>query len=237
MMRQAGGERRRQPEYLVAGDCALVVEYGDRIDAAINERVRRLDRRLAGASIPGVIEAVPTYRSLMIIYDPGRIGLERLIEQIRALEDSAVSEPVPARAPVLIPTVYGGAYGPDLEFVARHNGLTEAEVVRMHSSADYTVYMIGFTPGFPYLGGMPESIATPRLATPRTSVPAGSVGIAGNQTGVYPVESPGGWRLIGRTALNLFDPARENPVLLRPGDPVRFAPITGEELERAQGRS
>jgi len=129
MTGKARRQEHHQPEYLVAGDCALVVEFGDRIDAAINEQVRRLDRRLAGASIPGIIETVPTYRSLMVVYDPGLIGFDELMTRLRDFEDSATSKPDSARTPFLIPTVYGGEYGPDLEFVARHSGLTEAEVI------------------------------------------------------------------------------------------------------------
>ena len=127
---------------------------------------------------------------------------------------------------VEIPTLYGGEYGPDLDHVADHNGLTPEEVIQIHSSADYLVYMMGFTPGFPYLGGMSENIATPRLQTPRTAIPAGSVGIAEQQTGVYPIESPGGWQLIGRTPVQLFDPQRDPPVVVEAGDFIRFAPIT-----------
>jgi KipI family sensor histidine kinase inhibitor len=130
---------------------------------------------------------------------------------------------------VQIPTLYGGEYGPDLESVAAHAGLTQARVVSLHSETDYLVYMMGFTPGFPYLGGLPEELFTPRLETPRARIPAGSVGIAEGQTGVYPVVSPGGWRLIGRTPLKLFDPERDPPSLVSAGDHVRFVPLAGED--------
>jgi inhibitor of KinA len=212
------------PRYLVAGEKALVVEFGSRIDPGINARVQGLFRALGRERIPGVVETIPTFRSLLVSYDPLLVGFDELVSRIQAV-GSAVPERSETRNALLIPTVYGGQFGPDIDFVARHNRVSVEEVIRLHISGDYLVYMIGFTPGFPYLGGLPDQIATPRLQVPRTVVPAGSVGIAGNQTGVYPVESPGGWQLIGRTPLKLYDPARENPVLLEPGDSVRFERI------------
>jgi len=219
--------------YLVAGDKALVVEFGSGIDPGTNARVQGLYRSLLSDPIPGVVETIPTFRSLLVSYDPVLIGFNELVTRIQAVE-AKPHETSPVRR-VVIPTVYGGDFGPDLDFVAHHNHLSVEEVIRLHVSGDYLVYMIGFTPGFPYLGGLPRAIATPRLKVPRTLVPAGSVGIAGEQTGVYPIESPGGWHLIGRTPLKLYDPVRENPVLLEPGDSVRFEQIDEErfrELER-----
>jgi inhibitor of KinA len=220
------------PRYLPAGDQGLVVEYGDTIDPAINRRVRALFHALDAAAIPGIVDLVPTYRSLLVTYDPLRLSpddLQRTLERTEASLDSA-----PARAPrvVEVPTAYGGTFGPDLPFVASHNGLSEDDVVRIHSGTDYLVYMMGFSPGFPYLGGMSDRIATPRLATPRTAIPAGSVGIAQAQTGIYPVESPGGWQLIGRTPVRLFDPERQPPVLVEAGDFIRFVPVPHEDYER-----
>ncbi|MFL7794867.1 MAG: 5-oxoprolinase subunit PxpB [Anaerolineae bacterium] len=217
-----------EPRFLLAGDAALVVEFGDAIDLAINRRVHALARALAENPLPGLGEAVPSYRSLLVHYDPlqlAHVEAEAFVtEMLQRCEDAPLPEP----RLVEIPTVYGGEHGPDIGFVAERNGLTVAEVVRLHSEASYTVYMLGFTPGFPYLGGLPDALATPRLETPRQRVSAGSVGIAGAQTGVYPLATPGGWRLIGWTPAVLFDPTRTPPALLQPGDLVRFVPIEEE---------
>jgi inhibitor of KinA len=219
------------PIYQPVGDAALLVVFGERIDLEINRRVHALAAALRehDASLPGLGEALPTYTSLLVHYDPLSLEYATVETWLRALAGETAGTTPPAPRLVEIPTLYGGEYGPDLAFVAEHAGLTPAEIVRRHSAVDYPVYMIGFTLGFPYLGGMDESIATPRLKTPRTVVPAGSVGIAGSQTGVYPVQSPGGWQLIGRTALQLFDPLRKPPSLLAAGDLVRFVPINQGE--------
>lgn len=217
------------PRFLLAGDAALVVEFGDTIDLEINRRVHALARALAEDPSPGLGEAVPSYRSLLVHYDPLQLAhaeVESFVTQaLQRCEDAQLPEP----RLVEIPTVYGGERGPDIGFVAEYNGLTVADVVRLHSEVTYTVYMLGFTPGFPYLGGLPDALATPRLETPRQRVPAGSVGIAGSQTGVYPLATPGGWRLIGWTPAKLFDPARTPPALLHPGDQVRFVPTEEDE--------
>jgi len=223
------------PRYLPAGDAALVVEFGDRIDEAINRRVHLLAHVLAQEPVPGLGEAVPTYRSLLVHYDPLQLGygdLVRLVgDRLGRMQDVRLPQP----RLVEVPTLYGGEYGPDIAFVACHNGMSVAEVIRIHSGVDYPVYMLGFTPGFPYLGGVAAAIAAPRLETPRPRVPAGSVGIAGQQTGIYPIESPGGWRIIGRTPLALFDPHRDPPALLAAGDRVRFLPISEAEYEGGSG--
>jgi inhibitor of KinA len=223
------------PRYLPAGDAALVVEFGDRIDEAINRRVHLLAHVLAQDPVPGLGEALPTYRSLLVHYDPLHLGYDdvaRLVrDRLQEMEDVLLPQP----RLVEVPTLYGGEFGPDIAFVARHNGISVEEVIRIHSGVDYPVYMLGFTPGFPYLGGVAAAIAAPRLQTPRPRVPAGSVGIAGQQTGIYPIESPGGWRIIGRTPLALFDPYRDPPALLAAGDRVRFLPISEAEYERDSG--
>lgn len=211
---------------LPAGDKALTVELGDSISADTNRRVRDLQVAIESRDIPGVIDLVPSYRSLLVYYDPLKVSLPQLMERLAVLEQSLDQAALHAPKVVEIPTLYGGEYGPDLAHVAQHNGLTPEEVVQIHCSAHYQVYMMGFTPGFPYLGGMSERIATPRLQTPRTVIPAGSVGIAERQTGVYPIESPGGWQLIGRTPVQLFDPQRDPPVVVEAGDFIWFAPIT-----------
>jgi inhibitor of KinA len=196
------------PRFLIAGDSALVVEFGNTIDPATNRRVRELLLSIERAGVEGVRDLVPSYRS----------------------------RPVPPPRVVEIPTAYGGVFGPDLAFVAGHNGLTEDEVVAIHAGTDYLVYMMGFSPGFTYLGGMSERIAAPRLETPRTAIPAGSVGIAQQQTGIYPVESPGGWRLIGRTPVTLFDPSRNPPVIVDAGDYIRFVPVAPDDYPAIRER-
>ena len=222
--------------FLPAGDRGLVVEFGDEISLALNARVRALDVLLAAARIPGLIEAVPTYRSLGIEYDPSAVSFEALQARVDQLVGALDPGDLPSPKRVRIPTVYGGEYGPDLPFVAEHAGLPEAEVIRLHSQAVYHVYMIGFAAGFAYLGGLSARLHTPRLPSPRIRVPKGSVGIGGNQTGAYPAETPGGWRLIGRTYLELFDPSRDIPTPMAPGDEVEFVPITEEEYLSAVRR-
>ena len=219
-------------KFLSQGETGLVVEFGSAIDPAVNTRVHTLARRV-GVECGAVVEAViPTYRSFLIFFDPLLVSRQELIEKIKELAFApADSSAAAATKTVLIPTLYGGEAGPDLEFVAGHNQLTPAEVVRIHSSVPYRIYMIGFTPGFPYLGGMSEKIAAPRLKTPRTKIPAGSVGIAGTQTGLYPVESPGGWQLIGRTPLQVFDPRSEQPFIYSAGDFLQFQPVSATEYE------
>lgn len=220
--------------YLVAGEAALVVEFGDRIDPAINRRVRELCMAVDRAKANGVVDLVPTYRSLLVSYDPRLTTFDALRARLEALESGLAATPAPPPRVVEIPTSYGGDFGPDLPFVAEHAGLTADEVVAVHAGTDYLVYMMGFSPGFTYLGGMSERIAAPRLKTPRTAIPAGSVGIAQQQTGIYPVESPGGWQLIGRTPVLLFDPTRHPPVVVEAGDYIRFVPVTRDEYQRIQ---
>ncbi len=218
--------------FLPAGDTAVTVEFGNEISEAVNARVRAFRAALERGGVPGIVETVPTYRSLTVHYDPGVILYAPLVELLRkAAEDPDRAAPPPGDV-VELPVLYGGEAGPDLDFVAEHSGKTPQEVIRLHASAEYLIYMLGFTPGFPYLGGMDGSIAAPRLETPRVQIPAGSVGIAGKQTGVYPVPSPGGWRLIGRTPVRLYAPERTMPILLRAGEYLRFCPIDRAEYDR-----
>lgn len=221
---------------LPAGDAALVVEFGDRVDPALNREVRELWRALEREAIPGIVELVPTYRSLLVCYDPLVAAPDDLRARLLEIDRRKGDLDLGAPRVIRVPTVYGGEFGPDLPFVARHNKLTEAEVVDLHAGADYLVYMLGFSPGFPYLGGMSPRIATPRLATPRAVIPAGSVGIAQQQTGIYPVESPGGWQLIGRTPLRLFDAERRPPALFEAGDFIRFVPVSEAEYRAIDDR-
>ncbi|MEE9247139.1 MAG: 5-oxoprolinase subunit PxpB, partial [Dehalococcoidia bacterium] len=225
----------QQPRFRLGGDRALYIEVGDVISPQVNRRVKGLLDAIDEAAIEGVQALAPTYRSILVYYDPLKIPLEELKQRLsdlgRALPDASSSE---ARI-FEIPTLYGGEFGPDLDFVASHTGLSPEEVIRIHAGTDYLVYMVGFNPGFPYLGGMPENIATPRLETPRVKIPAGSVGIAEAQTGIYPLESPGGWRLIGRSPLKMFDPSRDPPALVEAGDLVRFVSIDEARYQDIQG--
>ena len=217
--------------YLAAGDSSVSVEFGNEISPEINRQIRAFKIAVEKSGIPGIVETVPTFRSLMVTYDPSEISFEQLKKELSGIsvEESAGQE-TPHHV-VEIPVCYGGSYGEDLKDVAAHAGLTEEEVIRLHSSVDYNIYMLGFLPGFPYLGGLDPKLFTPRLDNPRTRIPEGSVGIGGEQTGIYPLESPGGWRLIGRTPLKLYDPDREQPFLYQAGDYIRFVPITAEEYE------
>jgi KipI family sensor histidine kinase inhibitor len=212
------------PRVLPVGDSAVTVELGDSLDLLLNARVRALDRALQERPFPGFREAVPTHRSLLVLYDPQRSGLA---ETAALLEERAAAgvDKEPEGRLITIPVLYGGEAGPDLAEVARARGLSEADLIAANSAADYRAFMLGFTPGFAYLGLLPPSLETPRRATPRVRVAAGSVGIAGRQTGVYPVASAGGWNLLGRTSVRLFDPAADPPALILPGDRVRFRPV------------
>ena len=212
------------PRLLPQGDAALVVEFGDRIDPAINARVMALAAALRDRPIPGVTETVPTFRSLLVHYDPLRLDYADLTAQVAAMAET-LADFIPRRRHVTIPACYEGDLAPDLADVAARTGLLPDEVVRLHSGTVYQVFMLGFVPGFPYMGVLPEQLRLPRLATPRLAVPARSLAIAADMTAIYPLVSPGGWRLIGAVPVELFDIAAEEPALLRPGDEVRFRPV------------
>jgi KipI family sensor histidine kinase inhibitor len=210
------------PRILPCGDTALAVEFGTVVDPRLNARVLALDERLAG--IPGVVEAVPTYRSLLVHYDPVATDFATLsaalVERARDLPD----EPREGRL-WRVPVVYGGAFGIDLDEVAARHGLLPAELVRRHAAPTYRVYMIGFVPGYAYLGGLDPSIATPRRETPRLKVPAGTISIGGIQAVVASIEAPSGWHLLGRTPVRAFMPGRDPAFLFAAGDRVRFEPV------------
>ena len=217
-----------------AGDSALVVEFDERIDPVVNARAIALAGALQAANLAGVRDVVPTYRSVAIYFDPLRTNLDALNRTIAEAGDAAPRTP-DASNTIRIPVCYGGDLGPDLADVAVFAQMSEDAVVRAHSEKAYRVFMLGFVPGFAYLGIVDDRIAMSRRSTPRVRVPAGSVGIAGVQTGIYPAETPGGWQLIGRTPVRPFDPARPEPFLLKAGDTVQFYSIErGEfsEMER-----
>jgi KipI family sensor histidine kinase inhibitor len=213
------------------GDSMLLVEFDATIDPVVNERVIALGDKLRRRGARGILDVVPGYRALGVHFDPLQTDLAALERAISAdaasLDGSVVIHDRPA---IEIPVIYGGDMGPDLEKVAAFAGCRADEVVRRHTERTYRVYMLGFVPGFAYMGRVDPSIAVPRHRTPRERVPAGSVGIAGEQTGVYPIESPGGWHLIGRTRTTMFDPAASPPSLLQPGDRVRFVEAGGQEV-------
>jgi len=220
------------PRLLSAGDQAITVEFGDQIDLDVNRRVYAFAGAVEAAGLPGVVETVPSYRSLLVQYDVRSTGFGALRAALVGLLDTLPHETAEEETDLEVfelPVVYGGEDGPDLEDVAAHAGLTPQEVVGIHSDTAYRVYMLGFAPGFPYLGGMDPRIACPRLSTPRVRIAAGSVGIAESQTGLYPTASPGGWRIIGRTPVLLFTPETEPPVAILPGRHIRFLPVDAAE--------
>ena len=213
---------RAKPKLVPLGDAALLVQFGEEIDLSINRRVHALMSRMDASPLEGILGAVPAYSTLLIHYDPLVLTYSQLSKwtrnRLEQVDDVLSGQP----RQIEVPVRYGGEYGIDLEFVADYHRLSVDDVIRIHTNRTYTTYMMGFTPGFPYMGKLDDAIVTPRLETPRTRVPAGTVAIAGSQTGIYPIESPGGWRLIGSTSLKLFDPKSESPFLFSPGDEVRF---------------
>ena len=230
-------QRTDPPRLLPAGDQAITVEFGDEIDLDVNRQVYAFADAVQAAGLAGVVEIVPSYRSLLVQYDLRSTGFAAISEALRQILDAlppAVDDEEAAVDVFELPVVYGGEDGPDLQDVADHAGLTPEEVVTIHSATAYRVYMLGFAPGFPYLGGMDPRIACPRLSTPRVRLPAGSVGIAESQTGVYPTASPGGWRIIGRTPVPLFTPETDPPVAILPGSYIQFRQVDASEAARIE---
>ena len=211
-----------KPKIIPLGDSSVLVQFGEEIDLAVNQRVHALGSLVEVSATPGIIETVPAYATLLVQYDPLAISFTKikgfLFEKIAQVDENIFREP----RRVEVPVRFDGEYGIDLENVARHLHIQVEDVVRLHTQRRYTVFMMGFTPGFPYMGKLDDALIMPRLETPRTRVPAGTVAIAGSQTGIYPIASPGGWQLIGWTPLKLFDTNSETPFLFSPGDEVNF---------------
>lgn len=216
--------------FLFSGDSALVIEFGNEISVDINKKIRKMMDDIKKENIDGIVELVPTYCSLLINYDVLKIDYNTLVEKLKTFLNNDLETAEGEEVTLIeIPTLYNDEVGPDLSYVAEHNKLSKEEVIKIHTGTDYLVYMLGFMPGFTYLGGMSEKIATPRLESPRLQIYPGSVGIAGKQTGMYPSMSPGGWRIIGRTPLKLYNPDSDTPVYISSGDYVRYVSISEDE--------
>ncbi|WP_342647991.1 5-oxoprolinase subunit PxpB [Mucilaginibacter sp. CSA2-8R] len=222
---------------------AITINFGDSISADLLTQITAVNQLVQEQPFPGMITTVPAYSTLTVYFDPLQVYkstldgwrcLDKVGNYILSLSLTDRQSTLNTIAPIIIPTCYGGSYGPDLEAVAAMHHLSSEAVISIHSAAAYIVYMIGFVPGFAYLGGMDKILASPRKATPRAAVPAGSVGIAGEQTGVYPLDTPGGWQIIGRTPLSMFDTDRTQPSLLKAGDRVQFKPITTSQFKQYQ---
>ena len=216
------------------GDMALSVDFGNVISEEINEEVMQMEHVLQKENIPGILEMLPSYRALLVRYNPELLSYAHLTEKIEKLQGKggSIEESRRRKKIRLIPCCYGGKYGEDLKGMEKLTGLSEREIIAIHSGTDYKIYMLGFLTGFVYLGGMDERIAAPRLDVPRVAIPAGSVGIGGKQTGVYPIASPGGWRLIGSTPVRFYDPMAEKPILCSAGEYIRFVPVSESEYEK-----
>ena len=222
-----------KPTISPVGDCAISIDFGQVIDPKINRQIRQVIEQIKVLQLDGIIELVPTYCALLVQYDAMVYSYSDICKILEpTLQESVTDSANELVTIVEIPTVYGGEFGPDLGFVASHNHISEDEVVSIHSGTDYLVYMLGFIPGFTYLGGMDPRIATPRLSSPRTLIPAGSVGIAGEQTGTYPSDSPGGWQIIGRTPVTMYDMSKKQAAQLQAGDYVRYVSINENEFHR-----
>lgn len=224
------------PQFLTAGDTVMMVQLGDRIDARLSDTVLALDAALTNAAPAGLLEVVPSYTGLSVHYDPLLLTPEQLKKTVMSLVSGEAADATLGRRWAL-PTVYGGQFGQDLESLASLHGMTMDEVVRRHSRVDYRVFMLGFMPGFAFMGGLDPALATERLASPRPRVDAGSVGIGGAQTGIFSIEAPSGWHMLGRSPVRVFDPRRSDPFLLAAGDLVSFEPIPPDQWEALDRRA
>jgi inhibitor of KinA len=223
-------EEKMRFEISPLGDSAVRISFGDTIDEKINNEITVFFNKLEQARVKGIIECVPAYTTLTIYYEPYIISYETLINQLKTLDQIPGTSRQNKPLVYEIPVCYGGEYGEDLGYVAEYHGLGEQEVIDLHANREYLIYMMGFMPGFPYLGGLPENLAVPRLEKPRQSVKPGAVGIGGNQTGIYPADVPSGWRIIGTTPVNLFSPKKKEPFLLCSGYYIKFVPINVEQF-------
>ena len=217
---------------LPCGDAAVTVEFGNEISPEIGAMVRAFRNNVEKSRIKGIIELIPTFRSVTVCYDPCIINYAKLTKKLTKLAPTGNEGASSGGRIFVIPVCYDGDFGCDLESVAEFTGLDREEIIKRHTAPDYQIYMLGFLPGFPYLGGLDKTIAAPRLESPRKEIPAGAVGIGGEQTGIYPLVSPGGWRLIGRTPVKVYDPNRAEPVLYAAGDYIRFKRIDMAEYEK-----
>ena len=215
-----------------AGDSAVLVVFGDEINPEINHRIAATVQMIRNQNFEGIVDMIPSYCALLINYDPRVISFDEFATHLKYLLKLDLNSNESRKRIFEIPVCYGGEYGPDLNLIAQNAGLTEEEVIAIHSGTDYLIYMLGFLPGFTYLGGLDERIHTPRLPNPRIRIEAGSVGIGGSQTGIYPLDSPGGWNLMGKTPVKTYDPNREKPILVEAGDYIRFVPVDEAEYLR-----
>ena len=223
-----------KPKIMAVSDNSIMIEYPAEISEEINSRIRYITRQISEKMAGRIIDIIPAYHTIAVGYDCLENDYRTLIRDIEEIVAGSSVDEDEERDIVEIPVCYEEPYGLDIEEVCEIHDISREDLVRRHTAPEYLVYMVGFTPGFPYLGGMDESIATPRKKEPRSKIPAGSVGIAGSQTGVYPIESPGGWQIIGRTPLKLFDPYRENPVMIKSGQYIRYRSISAEEYEKLE---
>ncbi|RKJ07001.1 5-oxoprolinase subunit PxpB [bacterium D16-54] len=221
---------------LTAGDSSLLIEFGNEISPEINRRIAAVVELMREQHIEGVVDVIPAFCSLLVNYDPRVAGYEKMKKRLESLVRVDIKVGQVKRKIFEIPVLYGGEYGPDLASIAEHAGISQDEVIAIHSSRDYLIYMLGFLPGFCYLGGLDERIHTPRLSNPRLRIRAGSVGIGGSQTGIYPLDSPGGWQLMGMTPVKTYDPEREIPILVEAGNYIRFVPIDEEQYKQIQAQ-
>lgn len=218
-------------KYLIFGDRAIIIQLGNEISPQINKKVRSLYMAITQANIAGVVSVNPTYTSITVEYKPNVIRYKEICEEFDKLSENLDNMWLPAPSIITVPVLYGGEKGPDIETVMSMNNLTEDQVISVHTSVDYLVYMLGFTPGFAFLGGLDKRLHTPRLQTPRVHIKGGSVGIANSQTGIYSVDSPGGWQLIGHTPVKMYDPNRSTPIIHKSGDYIRFKSIEKTEYD------
>ena len=217
-------------EIKISGDSAINLKFSDEISEKTSRLVRSASTKISEEEIPGIIEVVPTFCSCMVHYDPLTLSFDQVCSLMRSKLDGIIESESTVKRIVHIPVCYDQEFGPDIDFVANHANLSKKEVIEIHTSSDYLIDMLGFLPGFAYLGGLDARLHTPRLKVPRTSIEAGSVGIGGSQTGIYPLTSPGGWRLIGRSPIKPYDPERDPAILYKAGDYMHFDAITRQQF-------